>query len=117
MALPDLTWTAPDLGRGPGVVVTTHLHLTRLRDVPAFFRTSMAVYRQAVASPGARSVRLRARPLTRRFTTISWWDDEAAVSAYARAEPHRSAMRDWRTRMDTADISRHPGVEGSAPSA
>ncbi|MCA0144982.1 hypothetical protein [Blastococcus sp. LR1] len=62
-------------------------------------------------------MRLRARLLARRFTTVSWWDDDAAVSAYARAEPHRSAMRDWRPRMDLADISRHPGVEGTVPSA
>jgi heme-degrading monooxygenase HmoA len=113
--IPDLAWTAPEPRPGPGVVVHTHLHLRRLRDVPSFFRTSVAVYRQAVGSPGARSVRMRAEPFSRRFTTVSWWDDAGSVRAYAAAEPHRSAMRSWRSRMDAADIAHRPGVEGVAP--
>ena len=113
--IPGLIWISPHPGPGPGTVVVTHLHLRRLRDVPAFFRTSVAVYRQAVGSPGARSVRMRAQPLARRFTTVSWWDDDAAVQAYAVAEPHRSAMRSWRDRMAAAEIVRRPGEEGTVP--
>ncbi|MCF6744031.1 hypothetical protein E9529_07040 [Blastococcus sp. KM273128] len=113
--IPDLAWTAPAPGPGPGVVVDTRLHVRRLRDVPLFLRTSLAVHRQAVRSPGARSVRLRAQPLARRFTTVSWWDDAEAARAFAHAEPHRSAMRSWRPRMDQADITWRPGVAGVAP--
>ena len=115
--IPDLTWTAPDPRPGPGLVVRTELRLRRLRDVPAFVRTSLAVHRQAIATPGARSVRLRAEPLARRFRTVSWWDDAAAARAYAVAEPHRSAMRDWRERLTLAEVTREPGVEGAAPEA
>jgi hypothetical protein len=113
--IPDLAWTSPAPGPGPGVVVDTRLHLRRLRDVPMFFRTSLAVYRQAVQSPGARSVRMRAQPVARRFTTVSWWDDDAAARAFAVTEPHRSAMRSWRPRMDQADITWRPGVAGELP--
>lgn len=113
--IPDLPWTAAHIGPGPGVVVTTHLHLRRLRDVPAFLRASTAIRAQTMRSPGARSLHLRAQPLARRFVTVSWWDDEAAVRAFARAEPHRSSMRDWRTRLVDFGYAEHPGVEGRVP--
>ena len=59
--IPDLPWTADHGGDGPGVVVTTSLHLRRLRDVPGFFRTSLAIRSQTMRSPGARSLVLRAQ--------------------------------------------------------
>ena len=113
--IPDLPWTATQIGPGPGVVVTTHLHLRRLRDVPAFFRASLAVRRQTQHSAGARSLHLRAQPLARRFTTVSWWDDEAAVRAFAVAEPHRSVMRHWRSRLVDFGYAERPGVPGEIP--
>lgn len=113
--IPDLPWTAEHAGEGPGVVVTTSLHLRRLRDVPAFFRSAMAIRSQTMRSPGARSLVLRAQPLARRFTTVSWWDDEAAVRAFAVAEPHRSAMRHWRSRLVEFGYDERPGVDGEAP--
>lgn len=114
-ALPDLPWTARQIRPGPGVVVTTHLHLRRLRDVPAFFGTSLAIRRQTMRSPGARSLVLRAEPLARRFTTVSWWDDETAVRAFAVAEPHRSAMRRWRPGLVDFGYAERPGTESEMP--
>lgn len=113
--IPDLSWSAPAPGAGRGVVLVTRLRLRRFRDVPAFLRTSLAIRRQVTRSPGVRSVHLRAQPLARTFTTVSWWDDDAAVQAFARAEPHRGAMRAWHPRL--ADFSNVPlpGTEGAAP--
>ena len=59
--IPDLPWTAKEIGDSPGVVYVTHLHLRRLRDVPAFLRDSRAIRAQTMASPGARSMLLRAQ--------------------------------------------------------
>jgi heme-degrading monooxygenase HmoA len=113
--IPDLPWTSREVGSGPGVVYVTHLHLRRLRDVPAFFRTSLAIRRQTMRSPGARSLRLRAQPLARRFTTVSWWDDEAAVRAFVRADPHRTAMRRWGPEMLDFSNRAFAGTPGTAP--
>lgn len=113
--IPDLSWCATEPSSGPGVVLVTRLHLRRLRDVPAFLRDSLAIRRQVVGSPGARSLQLRARPLARTFTTVSWWDDEAAVRAFARAEPHRGAMRSWRPRLVDFSNESRPGTEGVVP--
>ncbi len=113
--IPDLPWTAADPGDDPGIVYVTHLHLRRLRDVPAFFRDSLAIRRQAMRSPGARSLLLRAQPLARRFTTVSWWDDEAAARAFVRADPHRSAMRRWGPEMVAFSNRAFPGEPGTVP--
>ena len=113
--IPDLPWTAEHLGDGPGVVMVTHLHLRRLRDVPAFFRDSLAIRAQAAAAPGARSLYLRAQPLARHSTTVSWWDDQAAVVAFVRADPHRSAMRRWGPEMREFSNRSYPGTAGTAP--
>ena len=113
--IPDLPWTADRIGEAPGVVVVTRLHLRRWRDVPAFLRDSLAIRRQTTRSPGARSLMLRARPLARTFTTVSWWDDEAAVRAFVRAEPHRGAMRRWHAQMEDFSNRWLPGTAGVVP--
>jgi heme-degrading monooxygenase HmoA len=113
--IPDLPWQASQRGDGPGVVYVTHLHLRRLRDVPAFFRTSLAIRNQARRSPGARSLMLRAQPLARRFTTVSWWDDEVAVRAFVRGDPHRAAMRRWGPEMQDFSNRSFPGTPGDVP--
>ncbi|MGY1821947.1 antibiotic biosynthesis monooxygenase [Geodermatophilus sp. SYSU D00079] len=113
--IPDLPWEAGAVGDGPGVVVLTQLHLRRFRDVPAFFRDSLAIRRQAMRSPGARSLHLRARPLARHFTTVSWWDDQAAVAAFVRTDPHRTAMRRWGPQMREFSNRSFPGAAGVVP--
>ena len=112
--IPDLPWSADRPFDGPGVVLVTELRLRRRTDVPAFFRASMAIRRQVAASPGARSLLLRAQPLAGTFTTVSWWDDEAAVRAFARTDPHRSAMRRWAPRLSSFGNRTLPG-DGTAP--
>ncbi len=99
--IPDLPWTADRVFDGPGVVLFTELRVRRLRHVPAFMATSLAILRQVSRSPGARSATLRAHPLARSFATVSWWDDEATMRAFARTDPHRSAMRRWAPRLST----------------
>ena len=114
MAL-NLSWRADRIGEDAGVVYVTLLHLRRARDVPAFFRSSMAIRRQAVGAAGSRSVVMQARPLSRTFVTVSWWDDEAAVRAFVRAEPHRSAMRRWGPEMLGFQNHTFPGTSGVVP--
>ncbi len=113
--IPDLPWIAEHVGDGPGVVLVTHLHLRRFRDIPAFLRDSLAIRDQTMAAPGARSLYLRPQPLARHFTTVSWWDDEAAVRAFVRTDPHRAAMRRWGPEMRQFSNESYPGTAGVVP--
>lgn len=110
-----LNWRADRIGDDAGVVYVTLLHLRRARDVPAFFRDSMAIRRQAIAAAGSRSVVMQARPLARTFITVSWWDDEASVRAFVRAQPHRPAMRRWGPEMLGFRNHTFPGTPGVVP--
>lgn len=114
MAL-NMSWRAGRIDDDAGVVYVTLLHLRRVRDMPAFFRDSMAIRRQAIGSPGSRSLVLHARPLRRTFVTISWWDDEAAVRAFVRAQPHRGAMRRWGPEMLGFQNLTFAGTPGVVP--
>lgn len=112
--IPDLEWNAETAPPGPGHVEVTFLHLRRLRDVPGFLRDSMAIRKQVMASPGARCLRMRAQPLARRFHTVSWWDDEAALREFVRTDPHRTAIRRWAAEMVEFSSRGYPGT-GAAP--
>lgn len=69
---------------------------------PAFLAQSIRAWRQARRSPGVLWVTLRAQPLRRTYWTLSAWTDQAALYAFARAEPHRTVMKRTRPRARTA---------------
>ncbi|WP_309246914.1 DUF3291 domain-containing protein [Streptomyces somaliensis] len=99
--MPTLPWTAsgPLPGHAPALVMASRFEVRSPRDVPRFLQRSLAARRQAVAAPGAYGTSLVARPLKRTFYTLSAWRDRDALYAYARAEPHRGIMRDFRPVM------------------
>jgi heme-degrading monooxygenase HmoA len=73
------------------LVVATRMKVNRPRDVPAFFRTALAVARQSKGSPGFRGGSLRVEP-TRTFWTLTAWEDAASMSAFRDTGAHREAM-------------------------
>jgi hypothetical protein len=50
------------------------------------------VRRQLLASDGVIGFSMLAEPLRKHYATLSVWRDEAALDAFARAEPHRGLM-------------------------
>lgn len=100
--MPTLPWTAPKslpAGDTPVTIMASRLDLRRLRDVPGFLAAALRIRRQMLGSPGALGVSLIARPLHRTFWTLSAWQDQAALTASARREPHRQIMTHFRPRM------------------
>ena len=92
--MPTLRWTtvstpAPD---AVAFVMASRLEVRSLQDVPRFFLKSLAAWKQISGAPGAYGASLVAEPLKRTFWTLSAWEDEAALHAYARTEPHKSIM-------------------------
>jgi len=106
--VPDLPWRArrpadPDTDY---VALLTYLPLRRFRTLPAFTRFILAVQGQLAGAGGLVGYALRARPVSRRFWTLSVWDDEAALRQFVVAKPHRDIMQSLRGKMGETSFTR-----------
>lgn len=91
-ALPWRSFATADPGREYRFLIT-HLPLTSHRAIPRFMRLTRVVQRQLADSEGLIGYSLLARPLSRRFWTLSAWEDEAALMRFVAKNPHRDVMR------------------------
>ena len=101
MDLPWSTTGTPAAGQS-AYVMASRFELTSSWRSPAFLAQAVRAWRQARRSPGVFGVTLRAHPLRRTYWTLSAWTDEAALYAFARAEPHRTIMKRVRPWAKTA---------------
>ena len=99
--MPALPWTSitePDPDH-KYVGFATRLPLTAHRYVPGFLRDTMRIRRQLAASPGLVGYALLAELRAKTFWTVSVWEDEPSLRAFAAAEPHREVTRRVPARM------------------
>jgi heme-degrading monooxygenase HmoA len=97
-ALPWTTISTPDPNR-TYTGFATKLPLTSHRYVPGFLRDTMKVRRPLASSPGLVGYSLLAELRAKTFWTVSVWDDEASLRAFAGADPHIAIMRRQPARM------------------
>lgn len=106
----------PDIVRSPldpdasYVVMASHLPLLSMRTVPSFLRASLAINRQLRDADGLVLSGLKAQPFAKKFWTFSVWQSREALAAFAKAAPHRPAMRGYdgrlgRTRFVTVEMA------------
>src|SRR5690606_286651 len=79
--------------------MASRFEVRSLKDVPRFFRKSLAAWAQVRKAPGVRGAALEAKPWGKVFYTLSAWESRDALYTYARTEPHRSGMSDVRATM------------------
>jgi hypothetical protein len=60
----------------------------------SLFRGSRMVRRQLLSTDGVVGFSMLAEPLKKHYATLSVWRDEAALDAFAGAQPHRQLMSD-----------------------
>ena len=104
--MPALPWTMvrpPDPAR-TYPAFATRLPLTAHRYVPGFLRDTLRIRRQLRDAPGLVGYALRADLLAKTFWTLSVWEDEAALLAFAAAEPHRTVMQRVPARMGDSTL-------------
>ena len=97
-ALPWTTITTPDPER-TYVGFATKLPLTAHRHTPGFLRDTLRVRRQLAAAPGLVGYSLLAQLGAKTYWTVSVWEDEPALRAFAATEPHRRITRRTPGRM------------------
>ena len=80
--------------------MATRLDLTSIWSEFGFFRASLAIRKQVMASPGAVGITLIAHPVRKRFLTLTAWTDREALNRFVANPPHRDAMRRFRPKMN-----------------
>lgn len=58
----------------------------------ALFKGASAVRKQLATAEGVIGFSLLARPLRKQYVTLSIWEDESALAAFADQTPHRELM-------------------------
>ena len=74
------------------VVLASSIPPVSRRSTWRLFRGASAVRKQLANTEGVVGFALLARPLRKQYATLSVWRDEAALAAFAGAEPHRELM-------------------------
>jgi len=97
----DLPWTSrAEMQPGPEyVVMASHLPLKRITGTVRFFRAVSAIRKQLAGADGLLGYTLRAKPLARDYWTLSVWQDETALQAFMRTQPHAGVTRSLRPLM------------------
>ena len=102
--IPPLPWTL-----GPSqpsdttaTAMASRLVLRRFRDVPSFLGAALGLRSLFRQSPGAIHLSLQAAPMARTFWTLSTWESEEALNAYARHPVHVEVMRRFGPRLETS---------------
>jgi quinol monooxygenase YgiN len=90
-ASPWRTFSSPD-PNGDFVALLSYLSLKSYWRVPQFFVYTAQVMRQLAAAQGLLGYSVLARPLSKRFWTLSAWENEAALRAFVQHPPHVRLM-------------------------
>lgn len=77
------------------------------------FRGSRVVGRQLASTEGVLGFSLLARPARKQYATLSVWNDDDALAAFANADPHGELMRELAPAMGQTTFVRWT-INGSA---
>ena len=110
-ASPWRTFGSPD-PKGDFVALLSYLPLKSYWRVPSFFLYTAQVVKQLASAQGLLGFSVLARPLSKRFWTLSAWKDEAALRAFVQHPPHVRLMAALAPHMDETKFVRWT-VKGS----
>ena len=88
------------------VVLLSFLPLTRYSKMPLFFRYTRQINQQLCATPGAIGYSMRAKVFTKKFWTLSVWENDRAVMDFVARVPHADAMAGISPFMGPTKITR-----------
>jgi quinol monooxygenase YgiN len=104
-ATPWRKFGSPDPNRD-FIALLSYLPLKSYWRVPPFFLYSAQVMKQLASAQGLLGYSVLARPLTKRFWTLSAWKDEAALRAFVQHPPHVRLMAALAPHMDKTKFVR-----------
>jgi heme-degrading monooxygenase HmoA len=117
--MPALPWkesVAPDPG-SEYLVMASSLPLRRFTATFRFFRFVRAIRAQLARTDGLIGYSLWAKPIAKRYWTLSLWKDETALTAFMRSSPHAEIMTKLRPDMSPTKFVRWTVKGSDAPVA
>ena len=88
------------------VVLASSIPPLRRSSTMRLFRGATAVRKQLEGTDGLVGFSLLARPLRKQYATLSIWDDEAALAAFAGGAPHQRLTDDLAPEMGPTQFVR-----------
>jgi quinol monooxygenase YgiN len=112
--MPAKPWTTIGSPKTDGnyVALLSYLPLKSYWRVAPFLIYTMQVVQQLATAPGLVGYSLLARPLSKKFWTLSAWENDAALEAFVRHPPHVRIMVALAPHLDRTDFLRWP-IKGS----
>jgi hypothetical protein len=102
--VPWKTYESPTPG-ARYLALISYLPLKHFRAIPNFFRFSFEIQRQLRTAPGLIGYALEARPFSRKFWTLSAWQDEQSLQDFVGALPHSRVMKDLAPHMGKSQFA------------
>jgi len=102
--VPWKTYESPTPGNRY-LALISYLPLKHFRAIPKFFRFTSEIRRQLRAAQGLIGYSVEARPLARKFWTLSAWQDEQSLQDFVGALPHSRVMKDLAPHMSKSQFA------------
>ena len=97
------------------LVLLTHLPLRAFWMIPRFLAYAQQIQRQLKSSRGLIGYSLLARPLQKKFWTLSAWEDEGALMGFVQHPPHVQTMSALAPQMGRPRFDRWHAKGGDIP--
>ena len=97
------------------LALLSYLPLNRYRKIPLFMRYSMGIMKQIAGSPGAIGYSMRAKLFSRRFWTLSAWENSSALMEFVAKVPHSESMKAMAPFMGQTKFTRWKVIGSALP--
>ncbi len=88
------------------LAIVTYLPVKHYRTVPSVAKHSYKVEKQLIETQGLIGYSMGSKPWTKQFWTVSVWEDEAALMAFAFSGAHKDIMARLYTDMGATKFAR-----------
>jgi len=105
--MPTVPWTtisSPEPGR-TYLALISYLPLRHFSAIPNFFRFSLQTRGQLKVTPGVIGYSFEAKPFSRKFWTLSVWEDQQSLNNFVRQIPHSQIMQALAPHMGKSQFS------------
>jgi len=113
-AMPWKSFRMPEPGR-EYVALLSYLPLRTFRAIPKFLGYFIEIQRQLRTAAGLIGYSMDAQPFSRRFWTLSAWEDSQALMNFVNKAPHSRIMRDLAPYMDKTQFAQWKVTAGDLP--